>query len=713
MEAGSRFDHFELLSLTGQGGMGEVWKARDTKLGRLVAIKVVRPTWATDERVLERLRIEARAASTLNHPNICTIYEFREHEGCPLIVMEFLSGQTLRDYLQSKPLKIQEVVDIGIQVADALAAAHNHGIIHRDIKPENIFLTEDRRVKVLDFGLAKVLQQNPSLESTNLASMNTLTTLGDVLGTVSYMSPEQATGEELDGRTDLFSLGVVLYQCATGRAPFPGKTIAVVLSSIMNRAPVPPVALNPEVPLRLQEVIHNCLEKDRELRCQSATNLRVELKRVRRDLEFAHLTTGDATQQESGTQHTSAIATAAVSTSSFGSTPARTRSRTIRIGIGVAVAAVLLAAAAYFTLRTAPPSAPPQSASIPTVDPAEDLLDRASRSLRDGNYRAAASTAKEILQQAPDNAAAAKILEAAQPQLARFDAAVAETRRWLTAGNTQRAEQSLQVARRIDPIAPEVADLSSQLAGQFSVESRAFQARDAAKQSQTAVSPPVSQPSSPAAIGTQPVRPPDNTGPAPEEPRAPQAGTQPPQTVTLSTGAPAPSPTPEPAAPPRSNSLESITRPSEPAPRSQPPAAPEPRAVDAPVAAAAPNNAAAISNAATPSNNDEADKAAIRTVIGLYRQAIETRNLDLVRQIKPNLSAAEARSLSTGFQAVSSQKVELTILSIDLRKDAATVKLERRDTIQAPGTQQRSALRQQTIHLIRTGTRWVIDAIGQ
>jgi serine/threonine protein kinase len=700
MEAGSRFDHFELLSLTGQGGMGEVWKARDTKLGRLVAIKFVRPTWATDERVLERLRVEARAASTLNHPNICTIYEFREHEGCPLIVMEFLSGRTLRDYLQSKPLKIQEVVDIGIQVADALAAAHSHGIIHRDIKPENIFLTEDRRVKVLDFGLAKVLQQNPSLESTNLASMNTLTTIGDVLGTVSYMSPEQATGEELDGRTDLFSLGVVLYQCATGHAPFPGKTIAVVLSSIMNRAPVPPVALNPEVPLRLQEVIHNCLEKDRELRCQSATNLRVELKRVRRDLEFA-------TQQESGTEHASAIATAAVSTSSIGPTPARTRSRTVRIGIGVSVAAVLLAAAAYLTLRTAPPSAPPQSASIPTVEPAEDLLDRASRSLRDGNYRAAASAAKEILQQAPDNAAAAKILEAAQPQLARFDAAVAETRRWLTAGNTQRAEQSLQVARRIDPIAPEVADLSSQLAGQFSVESRAFQVRDAAKQSQTAVSPPVSQPSSPAATGTQPVRPPDNTGPAPEEPRAPQAGTQPPQAVTLSTAAPAPSPTPEPAVPPRSNSSESITRPSEPAPRSQPPAAPEPRAVDAPVAAAAPNNAAA------PSNNDEADKAAIRTVIGLYRQAIETRNLDLVRQIKPNLSAAEARSFSAGFQAVSSQKVELTILSIDLRKDAATVKLERRDTIQAPGTQQRSALRQQTIHLIRTGARWVIDAIGQ
>jgi len=380
------------------------------------------------------------------------------------------------------------------------------------------------------------------------------------------------------------------------------------------------------------------------------------------------------------------------------------------------VVAVLLAAAAYLTLRTAPPSAPPsappQGANIPNVEPGEDLLDRASRSLKDGNYRAAASAAKEVLQQAPDNVAATKILEAAQPQLARFDAAVAETRRWLNAGNTQRAEQALQVARRIDPVAPEVADLSSQLVGQFSAETRAFQARDAAKQSQTAVSPPVSQPSSPAATVTQPVRLPD-TGLPVEIPRAPQAGTPPPPTVTLSPAAPVVSPTPEPATPPRSNSSESVARPNDTAPRPQPPVAPEPRAADAPVAAAAANNAAAPSSAAAPSNNDEADKAAIRTVIGLYRQAIETRNLDLVRQIKPNLSAAEARSFSAGFQAVSSQKVELTILSIDLRKDAATVKLERRDTLQAPGTQQRSALRQQTIHLIRTGARWVIDAIGQ
>jgi serine/threonine protein kinase len=283
MEIGARFDHYELLSLIGQGGMGEVWKARDTKLGRVVAIKLVRPTWAADSRILERLRVEARAASALNHPNICTIHDFREHEGRPLIVMEFMNGQTLRARMNNAPMRIPEVVEIGIQVADALAAAHSHGIIHRDIKPENVFLTEDGFVKVLDFGLAKLLVQDQSMESTTVPPTNTLTNFGDVLGTISYMSPEQASGEPLDSRTDLFSLGVVLYQCATGHAPFTGKTIAVVSSAILNKAPAAPMALNPQVPSRLQDVIYNCLEKDRELRCPTADNLRVQLKRVKRD----------------------------------------------------------------------------------------------------------------------------------------------------------------------------------------------------------------------------------------------------------------------------------------------------------------------------------------------------------------------------------------------------------------------------------------------
>src|SRR5215471_18277356 len=168
METGARFDHYELRSLIGQGGMGEVWKARDTKLGRTVAIKFVRPNWATDSRVLDRLRVEARAASALNHPNICTIHDFREHEGRPLIVMEFMNGQTLRARMTSTPLRIPEVVDIGIQVADALAAAHSRGIIHRDIKPDNVFLTDDGFVKVLDFGLAKLLLQNPNVDSTEI-----------------------------------------------------------------------------------------------------------------------------------------------------------------------------------------------------------------------------------------------------------------------------------------------------------------------------------------------------------------------------------------------------------------------------------------------------------------------------------------------------------------------------------------------------------------
>src|SRR5215510_12461509 len=179
METGARIDHYELLSLIGQGGMGEVWKARDTKLGRMVAIKFVRPNWAADSRVLERLRVEARAASALNHPNICTIYDFREHEGRPLIVMEFMNGQTLRARMNNSPLRIPEVVEIGIQMADALAAAHSRGIIHRDIKPENVFLTEDGFVKVLDFGLAKLLPQDQGLDSTTVPPTNTLTNVGD------------------------------------------------------------------------------------------------------------------------------------------------------------------------------------------------------------------------------------------------------------------------------------------------------------------------------------------------------------------------------------------------------------------------------------------------------------------------------------------------------------------------------------------------------
>src|SRR5262245_61993024 len=238
--------------------MGVVYAGEDVRLGRPVALKFV-PDDLGDARALQRLRVEARAASALNHPNICTIYDVGEDEGRPYLVMELLKGQTLRDLLSHGPLKIHQTVDVGIQVADALDAAHGAGIVHRDIKPANLFLIDRGVVKILDFGLAKHLpderHQDPSRTVVPATTdPEPLTIEGVTVGTVAYMSPEQVTGELLDGRTDLFSLGIVLYECVTGRRPFAGKTSAVILSAILNEAPVAPMVFNPHIPARLQDV---------------------------------------------------------------------------------------------------------------------------------------------------------------------------------------------------------------------------------------------------------------------------------------------------------------------------------------------------------------------------------------------------------------------------------------------------------------------------
>ena len=287
---GRTISHYRIVSQLGAGGMGVVYRAEDVRLGRSVAVKFVSEELATDEQAIQRLRSEARAASALNHGNICTIYDVGEDEGRPFIVMELMKGENLRDRLARGPLEIHQLVDIAIEIADALHATHSDGIIHRDIKPGNIFLTENGHVKLLDFGLAKLTPRFPGLNSTGANTLEA-TVAGVTLGTVSYMSPEQATGETLDGRSDLFSLGVVLYEAATGQHPFPGKTSAVTLAAILHKEPVEPLSLNRAVPLRLQEVIHNCLEKDRELRYQSAADLRADLKRVRRDIESGNTAT--------------------------------------------------------------------------------------------------------------------------------------------------------------------------------------------------------------------------------------------------------------------------------------------------------------------------------------------------------------------------------------------------------------------------------------
>jgi serine/threonine protein kinase len=606
---GRAVSHYRVLSALGSGGMGVVYLAEDERLGRQVALKFLPPESATSHQALERFRVEARAASSLSHPGICAIFDIGDDEGTPYIVMEALKGESLRDRINRGPLKVADLLDIAIQLADALDAAHAQGIIHRDIKPSNIFIGDKNRTKILDFGLAKLAQSAGSISSgaatraLNASTHRDLTMPGSALGTVSYMSPEQARGEEVDTRTDLFSLGVVLYEMATGIQAFGGSTQAIVFDAILNRTPHPITHINPSIPPRLESLIVTALEKDRELRHQHASDLEAELKRIRRDLESGSLAAATRTHVTPAAEQRS------TTTPATEAAPARSRSW---MWVGLAVVVLALAYAGFNlwsdrASREAIAPAPAQTPNVPPVQPSPSLP-------------APTVTAPEL----------------GPP-----------------------------------PIAPKP--------------------QDATTNTRPAPQPP-------------PVR------PTPEpRPQTSQPGVTPtPQRPFPSPTATTPPPSPSPTLPPPPQTTEApTTAPATPAPTPAPAA--EPPATQPP-----PRNAAApptpSPSAIPPTSPVESDDALVRGVLRTYERAIETKNVDLFRSVRPGLSAAEENRLRASFSQVDSQQVDIVVEDLRIDGRSATVRISRRDTIMSGGRRQTASSRQ-TLRLEKGAGGWIITEI--